>query len=179
MSEALKKELIFYGSYHSDAINKLIHAVCVPLLLWTGMAMLAPLEVTTVTISSVTLDVTAAYLATLVYIVYYIYLFPAVGLITLPILSGMAYGAHEYWNSDCENKMLWLVGTHVVSWIAQFVGHGKFEGRRPALMDSLVQAFLTAPFFVFFEYLFFFGLFQDLHHQIQREIYKNRNRKLQ
>ena len=36
MSEALKKELIFYGSYHSDAINKLIHAICVPLLLWTG-----------------------------------------------------------------------------------------------------------------------------------------------
>ena len=45
-------------------------------------------------------------------------------------------------------------------------GHGKFEGRRPALMDSLLQAFLTAPFFVFFEYCFFFGLFQDLHHEV-------------
>lgn len=45
-------------------------------------------------------------------------------------------------------------------------GHGKFEGRRPALFDSLTQAFLTAPFFVFFEYCFFFGLFQELHHEV-------------
>lgn len=179
MSEALKKELIFYGSYHSDAINKLIHAICVPLLLWTGMAMLAPIDVTTITVSSHTLDITVSYLATLVYIVYYIYLFPAVGIITLPILSAMAHGAHGYWNTDFENKWLLLIGIHVVSWIAQFVGHGKFEGRRPALFDSLHQAFLTAPFFVFFEYCFFFGLFQDLHHEVQREIFKNRERKFQ
>ncbi|XP_063675603.1 uncharacterized protein LOC134812257 [Bolinopsis microptera] len=176
-SETLKKELIFYGSYHSDAINKLIHAVCVPLLLWTGMAMLAPIDITTVTVSDFTLDITVSYLATLIYILYYIYLFPAVGLITLPILSGMAYGAHEYWNADCEDKWMWLVGIHVVSWVAQFVGHGKFEGRRPALFDSLLQAFLTAPFFVFFEYCFFFGLFQDLHHEVQREVFKNHQRK--
>ena len=54
MSEAMKRQLIFYGSYHSDAMNKLIHAVCVPLLLWTGMAMLAPLHVTTVAICETT-----------------------------------------------------------------------------------------------------------------------------
>jgi len=177
MSAALKKELIFYGSYHSDAINKLIHAVCVPLLLWTGMAMLAPINITTVTVSDFTLDITVSYLATLTYILYYIYLFPAVGLITLPILSGMAYGAHEYWNAECEDKWMWLVGIHVVSWIAQFVGHGKFEGRRPALFDSLLQAFLTAPFFVFFEYCVFFGLFQDLHHEVQREVFRSHQRK--
>ena len=51
--------------------------------------MLAPIDVTTITVSSHTLDITVSYLATLVYIVYYIYLFPAVGIITLPILSAM------------------------------------------------------------------------------------------
>ena len=34
-----------------------------------------------------------------------------------------AYGAHEYWNAECEDKWMWLVGIHVVSWIAQFVGN--------------------------------------------------------
>ena len=51
--------------------------------------MLAPINITTVTVSDFTLDITVSYLATLTYILYYIYLFPAVGLITLPKLSGM------------------------------------------------------------------------------------------
>lgn len=178
MSETLKKELVFYGSYHSDAINKLIHAVCVPLLLWTGMAMLAPVQLTSVNLSpEFTLQLTVAHIATAVYILYYIYLHPAVGCITLPILAGMDYSAHVYWNTELENKWMVLVGIHVVSWIAQFIGHGKFEGRRPALFDSLMQAVLTAPFFVFFEYCFFFGLFHDLHMEIQREVYKEINKK--
>eukprot|EP00116_Pleurobrachia_bachei_P007835 sb/3468097/ len=184
MSEALKKELVFYGSYHSDAVNKLIHAICVPLLLWTGQkfnglfplnnflsspgqAMLSPVGVGTLG----GYEVTVSALATSVYILYYIYLYPALGMITLPILSGMGYSAHLFWTLELDNKWTILIGVHGVSWIAQFVGHGKFEGRRPALMDSLLQAFLTAPFFVFFEYCFFFGLFQDLHHEIQREGY--------
>lgn len=175
MSEALKKELVFYGSYHSDAVNKLIHAICVPLLLWTGQAMLSPVGVGTLG----GYEVTVSALATSVYILYYIYLYPALGMITLPILSGMGYSAHLFWTLELDNKWTILIGVHVVSWIAQFVGHGKFEGRRPALMDSLLQAFLTAPFFVFFEYCFFFGLFQDLHHEIQREVYKEIARKRQ
>eukprot|EP00116_Pleurobrachia_bachei_P004025 sb/3464287/ len=85
MSEALKKELVFYGSYHSDAVNKLIHAICVPLLLWTGQAMLSPVGVGTLG----GYEVTVSALATSVYILYYIYLYPALGMITLPILSGM------------------------------------------------------------------------------------------
>ena len=28
---------------------------------------------------------------------------------------------------------------HVIGWIAQFIGHGVFEGRKPALMDNLLQ----------------------------------------
>ncbi|GJR08535.1 uncharacterized endoplasmic reticulum membrane protein-like protein [Tanacetum coccineum] len=41
----------------------------------------------------------------------------------------------------------------LVSWTAQFIGHGVFEGRAPALLDNLLQAFLMAPFFVLFEAL--------------------------
>ena len=34
----------------------------------------------------------------------------------------------------------WTIGyVHAISWIAQFVGHGVFEGRKPALMDNLLQ----------------------------------------
>jgi uncharacterized membrane protein YGL010W len=37
---------------------------------------------------------------------------------------------------------------HIGAWVAQFIGHFYFEGNRPALTDSLVQAFLIAPMFV-------------------------------
>lgn len=31
------------------------------------------------------------------------------------------------------------LGVHVFCWVAQFIGHGVFEGRAPALFDSLLQ----------------------------------------
>ena len=44
-----------------------------------------------------------------------------------------------------------VLAFHVVCWIAQFVGHGVFEKRAPALLDSVDQAFITAPLFVLLE----------------------------
>ncbi|XP_022987514.1 uncharacterized endoplasmic reticulum membrane protein C16E8.02-like, partial [Cucurbita maxima] len=38
-------------------------------------------------------------------------------------------------------------------WTNQFIGHGVFEKRAPALLDNLAQVFLMAPFFVFLEVL--------------------------
>ena len=72
----------------------------------------------------------------------------------------------------------WAGGIHIFSWLAQFVGHGKFEGRAPALLDNLVQAFLLAPLFVWMEILFFFGyrpeLKQRMESNVEKEIQKFR-----
>ena len=48
----------------------------------------------------------------------------------------------------------------VGGWIFQFVGH-VFEGRRPALMDNLFQAFI-GPMFIMAEALMALGLRRDL-----------------
>ena len=46
---------------------------------------------------------------------------------------------------------------NLVSWIAQFIGHGVFEQRAPAIKDNLLYATL-APFFITFEVMNrFFG----------------------
>ena len=44
-------------------------------------------------------------------------------------------------------------GLHLFSWLGQFAAHAWFEKKRPALMDSLLQAFLIAPMFVFIDVL--------------------------
>lgn len=62
----------------------------------------------------------------------------------------------------------------MLSWVAQFIGHGAFEGRAPALLDNLVQAFLLAPLFVWMEVLFFLGYRPELraryHKSVEKEI---------
>jgi uncharacterized membrane protein YGL010W len=59
------------------------------------------------------------------------------------------------------------VAVHLVSWIAQFVGHGKFEGRKPALLDNIVQALFLAPLFVWYEVLFKLGFYKGLQREVE------------
>ena len=64
----------------------------------------------------------------------------------------------------------------------QFVGHGVFEGRKPALADNLLLT-LSAPFFVTAEVLFFFGwnkeVFEEMEDEIKSrvKVFRNQNRK--
>jgi uncharacterized membrane protein YGL010W len=91
---------------------------------------------------------------------------PVAGAMLTPILvAATAYG--NYLTSTygmTANK--WAAGVFLVSWIAQFVGHGKYEGRAPALFDNIAQAFVLAPFFVFFEGLFALGYRPELKKRI-------------
>ncbi len=62
---------------------------------------------------------------------------------------------------------------HIAAWILQFIGHGVFEGRAPALLDSWDQAFITAPLFVLMEFSFFFGYKKDFHARCMVQVEKN------
>jgi 2-hydroxy fatty acid dioxygenase len=46
---------------------------------------------------------------------------------------------------------LWAHVLSVTCWVAQIAGHFVFEGRSPAFLDNLLQAFTQAPFFVWME----------------------------
>lgn len=46
---------------------------------------------------------------------------------------------------------------HVISWIAQIIGHRVYEGNSPAILESLVGSVLTAPMFVVLEVLWSMG----------------------
>lgn len=59
---------------------------------------------------------------------------------------------------------------HIVSWIAQFIGHGKYEGRKPALVDNVAQALFLAPLFVWYEILFKLGFYKKLQAEVQEGI---------
>lgn len=100
----------------------------------------------------------------------YILMEPVAGGLVAPLIVGGTAYANHLTSTYGATANYWAGGLWVVSWIAQFVGHGKFEGRAPALLDNIVQALFLAPFFVWFEVLFFFGYRPDLKRRIDKSV---------
>jgi uncharacterized membrane protein YGL010W len=102
----------------------------------------------------------------------YILMEPVAGGLLAPLLlAGTAYAKHLT-STYGATANYWAIGVHVFAWIAQFIGHGKFEGRAPALLDNLVQAVFLAPFFVWMEVLFKFGYRPELQKRLEKLVTK-------
>ena len=118
----------------------------------------------------------------LLYATLYVLMEPVAGGLLAPLLLGWTAWATHLTSTYGSTANYWALGIHLTSWIAQFVGHGVFEGRAPALLDNLVQAFFLAPFFVWMEILFFFGYRPELKARLDKavevEIDKYRKSKL-
>jgi 2-hydroxy fatty acid dioxygenase len=108
----------------------------------------------------------------IIYALGYILLEPVVGLVSVPLLLGVAAYMNYLTITYGATATSWSVGIHVASWIAQFVGHGAYEGRSPALLDNLFQALFLAPLFVFLEYLFMFGYRPELQRRVEAAVQK-------
>ncbi|RMZ79430.1 hypothetical protein DV738_g3315, partial [Chaetothyriales sp. CBS 135597] len=153
MSLNLEKQLRFYGAYHNNSCTN------------TGPLFHLPdyLQVPY-------LPPTLGLIVSLVYTVLYLLLEPvAGGLLSVLLLVGTGYVthlAHQYGMT----ANYWALGIHVASWIAQFIGHGKFEGRAPALLDNLFQAFFLAPLFVWLEILFSLGYRPELRRRVEKMV---------
>lgn len=96
-------------------------------------------------------------------------------------LAGLAHAITAHLGATLAFRT--CLGVHVIAWIAQFVGHGVYEGRAPALLDNLVQALFLAPIFVWLEVLFMCGYKPELKGRVDRviarEMSKFRAEKLQ
>ena len=103
---------------------------------------------------------------------------------SLYMLAGYAYSQHLYElaleNNALDSLWKFFLVLHISSWIGQFVGHGIFEKRAPALVDNLLLT-LVAPFFVSAELLFMLGwnkeMFEEVEVEIKQKIHKFREAK--
>ncbi|KAI9759149.1 MAG: hypothetical protein M4579_002522 [Chaenotheca gracillima] len=173
MSLNLEKQLLFYGSYHHDPVNVGIHIVCVPLLLMTAFLFGTNTPSLIDTSALPVLSYVSFNLGTISSILYsllYILMEPVAGGFLAPLLIGGTAYANHLTSTYGPTANYTAIGIHVVSWLAQFVGHGAFEGRAPALLDNLVQAVFLAPFFVWMEILFFFGYRAELKTRLDKAI---------
>ncbi|RDL38325.1 Uncharacterized protein BP5553_02665 [Venustampulla echinocandica] len=175
MSLNLEKQLCFYGAYHHNPVNIAIHMTCVPLilaasiLLGTNSPILIPLP-TWLTVPNLPLNFGT--IGAIFYSGFYILLEPVAGSVLLPVIMGWTAYSNHLTSAYGSSANTAGIVVEIVAWIAQFVGHGVYEGRAPALLDNLVQALVLAPFFVFMEFLFMLGYRPELQKRVNEGVDK-------
>ncbi|KIJ20097.1 hypothetical protein PAXINDRAFT_107824 [Paxillus involutus ATCC 200175] len=139
----VQKQLTFYGSYHSHPVNVFIHIFGVPALLWSALVLitLIPLPAALPAAHHVfsgflVFDMNTSALLAAFYLGYYTLLDPVAALLYAPqlVLSLLTATAYSYRPDSIRNAII----VQVVSWVAQFLGHGLAEGRAPALLDNIL-----------------------------------------
>lgn len=116
-----------YGETHQNPVNKAIHWVCVPLIMWSALAamwILSPIA-TCILVSLALVYYARMSLAMAVGML----AMAALMIIPVPLLG--------------ERALLIAAAVFVLAWIGQFVGHA-IEGKRPKFLQDL-QFLLIGP----------------------------------
>lgn len=150
----MEEHLAFYSSYHQNRCNIAIHLCCIWPILWSALAICdasSPFCATPPFLAP-HLELNAGLLVAAIYALYYLALDRegAYGLLSAAAVVG-CYSLARAFNARASRPVATAAYAHAACWIAQFVGHGLFEGRAPALFENLAQALLMAPHFVLVE----------------------------
>ncbi|CUS22924.1 LAQU0S07e03290g1_1 [Lachancea quebecensis] len=160
----LSSQLAFYKSYHSDSINVMIHAIFVPTILYSSMVLLYEVKAFD--------NWTVAHLLVGIFSSYYMILDVKAGALASAIMGCTMHGI----SSGClQVSIKAALALFFAGWVSQFIGHGAFEHRKPALLDNLVQSLITAPFLILFELLFRMGFYQELKAELMARVKERRS----
>ena len=133
-----------YSEDHRNSTNILIHWICVPLILWTAIALLWVLPVPLVLGRAGLWAGVAMFFA----LTFYLRLSRPLGFGMLAAFVVLGLVTEALYRVLGATTLLWLaVGVFVLAWIAQFVGH-HIEGRRPAFFTDLVYLLIGPAWIV-------------------------------
>ena len=131
-----------YGDSHINPANKFIHWICVPVIVWTVVALLWSIPFP-LSLQFVSVPVNWATLALVLVQIYYFRLSfkLGVGLLAYNLLMVWI----TVWVKAVSPWPLWqlALAVFVLAWIGQFIGH-IFEGKRPSFFKDL-QFLLIGP----------------------------------
>ena len=132
-----------YGESHQNSINKKIHWVCVPAIMFSiiGLFWSIPHQYMPIIYDNIRLN--WAMIITILILTFYVRLsmVMALGMFTIGILILCGNILVEYYFVT----PLWRISlyTFVIAWIGQFVGH-KIEGKKPSFFQDF-QFLLIGP----------------------------------
>lgn len=141
-----------YGRYHNNNTNIIIHVICVP---WIVVSLLRLTEY--LSSEKLGLEFNIGYVLVAITSLLYLQVDFLVGTLTIfqnIFLNHYFSNNHVMGNNSSISETQFWLAVHIVCWILQFIGHGVFEKRKPALMDNIFLT-LNAPIFVNLEVLYF------------------------
>jgi len=156
--------MVQYAAYHRDKRNIASHFIGIPLIVFSiGILLARPaFDVGGVTLTPVWIVWAAA-------TVWYLTLGNLVLGIAVSVVNGvLIYLAAPLAAGSVASWLAWGIGTFVIGWVIQFVGH-YYEGKKPAFVDDLL-GLLTGPMFVTAEALFALGWGKSLLAEIERRV---------
>jgi len=130
-----------YGTSHRNPVNKLLHWICVPLIVLTVFGLLWSLPVPDL-VSSISAWLNWATVLAGAALLYYLALSPALAAGVLVAFALLLFVTQ--WLATLPWP-LWLTSLtiFVVAWVGQFIGHA-IEGKRPSFFKD-VQFLLIGP----------------------------------
>jgi uncharacterized membrane protein YGL010W len=153
-----------YAEYHRDRRNIVTHFVGIPMIVFAVGVLLARPSV-----SVGGFELTAAWVAFALSAAWYLTRGElALGAATTLGVGLMITLAHPLAGGSTASWLGWGVGSFVLGWIIQFVGH-YYEGRKPAFADDIV-GLLVGPMFVVLELLALAGYFKPLVARIEGRV---------
>ena len=131
-----------YASSHKNALNKLLHWICVPPIVWSVIALLWSLPFP----AGLQSEVAPVNWATLTLLAAQVYYFR----LSLSLGTGvLLFNLILLWLTELLDMAaplpLWMIAlaVFIAAWMGQFVGHA-VEGKRPAFFKDL-QFLLIGP----------------------------------
>ncbi|KAK1308485.1 hypothetical protein QJS10_CPA09g01542 [Acorus calamus] len=182
----LERHFAFYGAYHSNPVNVLVHVLFVWPIFYTALVILQ-FTPTLLDLSVFGLALNYSFVFALIYGLFYASLDRKAGSLAA-LLCFLCWVGSGFLAQRLGFDIGWKVvlAAQIFCWTAQFIGHGVFEKRAPALLDNLVQALLMAPFFVLLELLQkifgyepYPGFQRRVHAKVEADIKAWRDSKLQ
>ncbi|MEM7505578.1 MAG: Mpo1-like protein [Pseudomonadota bacterium] len=137
-ARTIDRLLAEYGESHQNETNKAVHWVCVPVIVWTVIALFwsLPSPFGVWWINWATLLLAAS-------LIYYVILSPALAVGFAAFAAACIYLIVIYEASWPLPLWQFAIGIFVLAWIGQFWGH-KVEGKKPSFLKD-VQFLMIGP----------------------------------
>ena len=133
-----------YSEDHRNPTNVLIHWICVPLILWTVIALLWLVPVP----EAIGRPGLWAGVGMFLAMMFYLRLSRPLALAMLVAFVLLGLITEALYRTLGTTELLWLaIGVFVAAWIAQFIGH-HIEGRRPAFFTDLAYLLIGPAWLV-------------------------------
>jgi len=133
-----------YSEDHRNPTNIIVHWICVPLILWTAVALLWVVPVP----AAIGRPGLWAGVAMFFALSFYLRLSRPLGFAMLIAFVALGVITEGLYRALGPANLMWLaLAVFVLAWIAQFVGH-KIEGRKPSFLTDIAYLLIGPAWLV-------------------------------